>query len=244
MSNVHGLFSGKKDDSDSDDDANNRFVGGIGDRGGGSGLAVQPNMDEGPDRDAVFGLAENATAEDSGQSRRTITMYRDGFVVDDGPYRRLEDPENAEFLRHLAMGRTPRELVDDAGENVTVGLIDKRSEEYVEEFRSFSGQGTSLGTSTSVSEDGRFDPASLVEPPALDENRPTTSIAVRLLNGSRRVVKINTTGTVANLASSLRDSSDEPFRLVSGFPPKPLQDGSVTIEDAGLKGAQVSMQKA
>jgi hypothetical protein len=34
MANVHGLFSGQNDD-DSSDDENNRFVGGISDRGGG-----------------------------------------------------------------------------------------------------------------------------------------------------------------------------------------------------------------
>lgn len=41
-----------------------------------SGLAVQPNMEDGNDRDRVFGMAENATADDSGQVRRTITMVR------------------------------------------------------------------------------------------------------------------------------------------------------------------------
>jgi hypothetical protein len=35
MSNIHGLHSGKDKDSDSDDEGNNRYVGGIGDRGGG-----------------------------------------------------------------------------------------------------------------------------------------------------------------------------------------------------------------
>ena len=35
MSNVHGLFSNRKNDDDSDDDHNNRFVGGIDSRGGG-----------------------------------------------------------------------------------------------------------------------------------------------------------------------------------------------------------------
>jgi hypothetical protein len=35
MSNVHGLFSNRKDDDESSDDENDRFVGGIGDRGGG-----------------------------------------------------------------------------------------------------------------------------------------------------------------------------------------------------------------
>ena len=96
-----------------------------------SGLAVEPNYDEsdggGAPRDSVFSLAEQAGSEDSAQIRRTITMYRDGFVVDDGPYRRLDDPANADFLRSLARGQTPAELVSDGeGGNVTVGLIDKR----------------------------------------------------------------------------------------------------------------------
>jgi SEP domain/UBX domain len=250
-----------------------------------SGLAVQPNNADDPDRDAVFGIAEDATSETSSQVRRTITMvsfrctivcfvfltdeavwrlferhvnlasnnpvvasseqYRDGFVVDDGPYRRLDDPENADFLRSLAMGRTPRELMHDAeGGNVTVGLIDKRSEEYVEEFRSFSGQGTSLGTTVPAGDSNTFDPLVLSEPPLTDDGGPVTSIAVRLVNGGRRVVRINTASTVQDLASHLRDASEAPFRLVTGFPPRPLEDGTATIEAAGLKGAQVSMQTA
>merc|ERR1711865_1229811 len=91
-------------------------------------------------------------------------MYRDGFLVDDGPYRRLDDPANAEFLRYLARGQTPRELLAassaEAAEgtgprtgtgNITVGLVDKRKEDYVETFRSFSGGGATLGTSTTPS---------------------------------------------------------------------------------------------
>jgi UBX domain-containing protein 1 len=167
--------------------------------------------------------------------------------VDDGPYRRLDDPTNAEFLRALAMGRTPRELLEDGeGGNVVVGLVDKRTEVYVEEFRSFSGQGTSLGTNVatvSSTTDNIFDPVSLPATPAsVDDSKPTTSIAVRLIDGQRRVVRINLHSTVADLAAHLRDASESPFRLVSGFPPKPLMDPSATIEAAGLKGAQVSVQ--
>lgn len=44
----------------------------------GSGLAVEPNPDEqqGQPRDAIFGLASQAGAEDQEQVRRTITMVR------------------------------------------------------------------------------------------------------------------------------------------------------------------------
>lgn len=242
MSNVHGLFSKKKeeeDDESDDDPKNERYVGGVTSQGGGSGLAVEPN---GADRDAVFGKAEKGGSEE--RPSRTITMYRDGFQVDDGPYRRLDDPANAEFLRSLATGRTPRELLGDDGD-VTVGLIDKRKEEFVETFSSFSGQGNSLGgTSTSASTDGLIDPLSLPDtPPAVDDSQPTTSIQVRLVNGQRRVVRINTSSSVADLAAHI-GGGDGPFRLISGFPPKPITDLSQSIDDAGLKGAQVIQKGA
>jgi UBX domain-containing protein 1 len=159
----------------------------------------------------------------------------------------LGDPANADFLRSLAMGRTPRELIPEpGGENVTVGLVDKRSEEYVETFRTFGGSGTALGATTAAPPGGTFDPASLpAPPPAMDTGRPSTSIAVRLLNGKRQVVKINLDATVQDLAAHLVPYADSaPFRLMSGFPPQALADPTVTIDAAGLKGAQVSMQKA
>jgi UBX domain-containing protein 1 len=199
-------------------------------------------------------MAERAGSDDNDGSsgttaRRTITMYRDGFVVDDGPYRRLDDPNNAEFLRSLAQGRTPAELLSDGGEsgNVTVGLIDKRKEEYIEQFQSFSGAGATLGGTSSSAATGNtagavVDPSTLPEPPETDTSRPTTSIQVRLPNGQRKVIKVNLEASVLQFAAHLRSNVDAPFRLVSGFPPKPLEDLDATVEAAGLKGAQVSVQ--
>ena len=128
------------------------------------------------------------------------------------------------------------------GEDCVVGLIDKRQEDYVERFTSFSGQGNSLGSAATASDDGIIDPLSLASPPpAVDEGQTTTSIQVRTASGQRRVIRINTTATVADLAAHV--GGEAPFRLVSGFPPKTLTDLGQTIEDAGLKGAQV-VQKA
>ena len=113
------------------------------------------------------------------------------------------------------MGRTPGELAtggeggaDDNSENVVVGLVDKRNEDYVETFRSFSGAGTSLGT-TVTSTDGIFDPSTLPDPTTLaaadGASSSTTSVAVRLANGKRKIVKLALTATVADLAAQLRD---------------------------------------
>lgn len=209
---------------------------------------MEPNHADGaPNRDGIFQRAEQAGADDmGGESRRTITMYRDGFVVDDGPYRRLDDPANAEFLRALATGRTPHELMEGASGDITVGLVDKRSEEYVEAFRSFSGAGAALGASSAV-QGNTVDAASLPAPVEVDAGRPSTSIAVKLPNGQRKVVKVNLDATVLQVAANVRPHLGDDvtsFRLVSGFPPKPLEDFEATVEAAGLKGAQVQIQKA
>jgi UBX domain len=146
----------------------------------------------------------------------------------------------------LASGRTPPEL---AAADTVVGLIDKRGEEYVETFQSFSGAGASLGGNTNNTSETPtgvvFQPSSSTASPATAAaTAPSdTRIAVRLPNGTRRIVQLHsTTNTVADLAAQL--PADGPFRLVSGFPPQPLLDASVTIAAAGLKGAQVSMQLA
>jgi UBX domain-containing protein 1 len=168
-------------------------------------------------------------------------------------------------LRDLARGQTPRELLTDtssgtaggagagagagaAGGSVVVGLIDKRSEEYVEEFRSFMGEGNSMqpAAATAPAPAGIFDPASLPEtPPAAPGTAdPTTSIQIRLLSGARQVVRIALSSTVADLAAHVRSEADgSRFQLIAGFPPKPLQDPAATIQEAGLKGAQVTMKK-
>eukprot|EP00577_Skeletonema_sp_RCC1716_P020166 CAMPEP_0113412508 /NCGR_PEP_ID=MMETSP0013_2-20120614/22880_1 /TAXON_ID=2843 ORGANISM="Skeletonema costatum, Strain 1716" /NCGR_SAMPLE_ID=MMETSP0013_2 /ASSEMBLY_ACC=CAM_ASM_000158 /LENGTH=306 /DNA_ID=CAMNT_0000299021 /DNA_START=69 /DNA_END=989 /DNA_ORIENTATION=+ /assembly_acc=CAM_ASM_000158 len=306
MPNIHGLSSirnnndrrpptNNNSDSDSEDnDENNRYVGGVSSRGGGSGLAVLPNHESsgGGGRnaaaasDSIFNLAEAggeqaATAgAGGGEVRRMITMYRSGFTVDNGPYRRLEDPSNAEFLGSLARGLIPRELREDAEESgggeVMVGLVDKRGEEYDEDrhgqqqqrggnggfgggsgggdgFQSFSGEGQSLVDSSSAAaatapSGGVIDPNTnntTSPPPALDESKPSTSIAIRLLNGKRLVVKINLDSPVLELGQHIgSQAGGESYVLTSGYPPAVIEDLSVSVEEAGLKGAQVVLKKA
>mmetsp|Transcript_18 Transcript_18/g.23 ORF Transcript_18/g.23 Transcript_18/m.23 type:complete len:275 (-) Transcript_18:289-1113(-) len=274
MSNIHGLFSSRRDNSDEEredgNDDNNRYVGGVSARGGGSGLAVEPNPIEGSSHilDSVRARAASASDGPDDPLRRVITMYRNGFTVDDGPYRRLDDPANSDFLNNLARGRTPRELYaeGDTEGNVVVGLMDKRHKEYDESeakmgkgnaetgFQSFSGAGNSLGsisTETISDQSGIISPLDANSPPPQptpqDTARPCTSIQVRLLCGKRIVVKVNLDNPVSIISEHILASGnagDEPFVLSSGFPPKIITDFDQTIEEAGLKGAQVTQKKA
>jgi len=196
MPNIHGLYSNNNNNSNNnsnhsnnnDDEDENRYVGGNDARGGGSGLAVQPNHE-----DVMSKAVSDADAAAKVTTR--ITMYRAGFQVDDGPYRRLDDPANADFLRALAMERVPAELIPEGANpgDLNVGLIDRRNEDYVETFSSFSGEGNALGGAASASERGVIDVHSdyFSSGPDVVEGEPLVSIQVRLLNGKRVVVKLS-----------------------------------------------------
>eukprot|EP00804_Cyclotella_cryptica_P020325 CCRYP_014061-RA/>CCRYP_014061-RA protein AED:0.03 eAED:0.03 QI:110/1/1/1/1/1/2/1608/270 len=268
MSNIHGLHSLRNSSSNnptnrpsnSDDEDENRFVGGIDSRGGGSGLAVVPN------REDIFNQAESADSAGSGEIRRTITMYRSGFTVDNGPYRRLADESNAEFLTSLARGLVPRELQEEGEGEVIVGLVDRRGEEYDPEkhgreddsadgrgggetFESFSGEGQSLGgavTSTSSLAGGIIDPThpnNTLSPPPVDPSLPTTSIAIRLPDGKRLVVKLNSSHSVATLGQHIGSAVQGQYVLTSGYPPRTIENLEESVEKAGLMGAQVGVKK-
>ena len=79
--------------------------------GGGSGLSViGPGSGENADQMAnIIARAQAAgrpNAEDSrpGQPRHVITFYREGFTVNDGPYRLRDDSENRPFLEAIERG--------------------------------------------------------------------------------------------------------------------------------------------
>ena len=213
-----------------------------------------------PNREDIFSQAESADSA-NGEVRRTITMYRSGFTVDNGPYRLLSDAANAEFLTALARGLVPRELQGEDNGEVMVGLVDKRGEEYDPDkhgaeaeaiggggdaFQSFSGEGQSLGAATSQTSGGVIDPThpnNTLSPPPVDSSQPTTSIAIRLPNGKRLVVKLNTSDPVSAIGQHIGNQVDGSYVLTSGYPPATIDNLSQSIESAGLKGAQVGVKK-
>jgi hypothetical protein len=64
--------------------------------------------------DRIVANAMNDAKEPSGgpppEGMRKITLYRNGFTIDDGPFRDLESPENKQFIASLSDGYIPREV--------------------------------------------------------------------------------------------------------------------------------------
>ena len=97
--------------------------------------------------------------------------------------------------------------------------------------------------------------------PATDEQKPTTTVSVRLASGSRVLAKFNQeTHTVADVRRFIEfemvhamgpaaniDAPLPTFELVSGFPPKVLEEGTpetdgITLQEAGLLNAAITQR--
>ncbi|KAK4789348.1 hypothetical protein SAY86_020667 [Trapa natans] len=174
-----------------------------------------------------------------------IVFWSNGFTVNDGPLRRLDDPENAPFLESIRKSECPRELNPaDRRSSVHVNLI-RKGEKYPEPEQHhlpFQGVGRTLGSSSSATPEPSR--AALTSAPSplrslkLDESQPMTSIQLRLADGTRLEQSFNHHHTINNIRGiiqSSRPGTSRTYQLqMMGFPPKVLADLNKTLDQAGL----------
>ncbi|CAN8076851.1 unnamed protein product [Agarophyton chilense] len=179
---------------------------------------------------------------------RVLTFYANGFQVDDGPLRSFEDPANESFLADVNRGVVPREMEESGVGDVSITLVDKKGETYVEKKKKvvpFSGGGIRLNGGTQSASApvpaGSVDTASAAATVTVDESRPLSVIQVRLSDGARLTARLNEDHTVGDLRQFVTASRPgvSSFTLSTTFPRKVLSDDSKTIKEEQLKGAVV-----
>ncbi|KAJ9169172.1 hypothetical protein P3X46_020633 [Hevea brasiliensis] len=183
-----------------------------------------------------------------------IVFWSNGFTVNDGPLRRLDDPENASFLESIRKSECPKELEPaDRRSSVHVNLI-RRDEQCPEPEKQrhvpFQGVGRTLGSSSApAATDPTVDSAPLNTAPTpsiglvVDETLPSTSVQLRLADGTRMIAHFNYHHTVNDIRAFINASRPEGaqnYQLqLMGFPPKVLIDPTQTIEQAELANSVV-----
>jgi len=186
-----------------------------------------------------------------------LRLWSNGFTVDNGPLRGYTDPENNEFLRSISTGEIPRELYAlSRGGEVSLNMEDHKTEEYKpvkQTLKAFTGGGQRLGniSPTVAIEDLPVDDEhskkqneiAAQEEVGVDESSTVTSIQIRLADGSRLVLRINTTQTVERIRHFIIRARPSyamaVFKLMTTFPNKELEDDQQTIQEAGLLNACV-----
>ncbi|KAF7350626.1 SEP-domain-containing protein [Mycena sanguinolenta] len=184
---------------------------------------------------------------------RRLTFWRDGFTVEDGPLMRYDDPANADVLAAIHAGHAPPSILNvRLGQRVDVQVTKRTEDNYVPPPpKPFSGSGNRLGAPVPAA---TVAPSSSSAAPAasasgssprfeVDQSQPTTSVQIRLADGTRIVCRMNLTHTVLDLRNFINGARPEnltrPYTIGTTFPNRTLDDNSATIEGAGLKNSVV-----
>ncbi|KAI9513224.1 hypothetical protein F5148DRAFT_1273174 [Russula earlei] len=198
---------------------------------------------------------------------RHITFWRDGFSVEDGELRRYDDPAQAQILSEINAGRAPPTILNVLPRQPVELRVARRTEEdYVPtQRRGFAGSGSRLGGFTpepapapQIGMPGAFpaaqsssvasvpppssrahDPESITTRFSVDQTKPTTSVQVRLADGTRMVARVNLTHTVGDLRTRVLKTMRRAYTLGTTFPNRMLDNDSMTIDAAGLRNSVV-----
>ncbi|CEM06950.1 unnamed protein product [Vitrella brassicaformis CCMP3155] len=229
-----------------------------------SGLAVENPESEG--QQGAFGDAMRGEGE-LPPGHRKVTVYKNGFTIDDGDFRDAADPQNAKFIEELRKGFAPPELSIGAdGNHVRIALVDKSSEDYdpnapagggspfgqptqnrpaAPPVEMFTGEGRTLGAGPSSSAAGDVNVDAGAGSVRVDDSKPKTTIQFRFHNGQRKAETFNVDSPVAVLHDYVMQCApvDGEYQLIAGFPPKPItSDPNTTLKDAGLLNSQVTQK--
>jgi len=179
--------------------------------------------------------------------KRMITFWKNGFSIDDGPLMDYESHKNV--LENLEKGYAPTELFNiKRGEELSVEVSHRLNENYVpppKKLKPFEGVGQKLGSfvpgvdvSSPPPQHKEKQPESKVE---VDESQPTTTLQIRLSNGSREMATFNHTHTVGDVMAYIKSVNPDarPFIIKTSFPNKEYHDVNQTLKDADLLDAVV-----
>ncbi|KAG8947005.1 hypothetical protein FRC04_011302 [Tulasnella sp. 424] len=215
------------------------------------------------------------SAESAGDQMETavreITFWKTGFTIQDGPLMQYDDPANAEILRSINSGNAPPSILNvQVGQPVELRVSRRLNEDYVpspKRFNVFEGQGNRLG---SVLPGGAAPSASSQQPPGafpsggnasgagqdrsslttrfeVDMNAPTTSVQIRLADGTRLVARMNLTHTVGDIRGFINASSpgqsSTPYTINTTFPNRVLDNDTLTIEQAKLQNSVIVQRR-
>ncbi|KAF9530102.1 ubiquitin-related domain-containing protein [Crepidotus variabilis] len=223
-------------------------------RGGGHTLGSE-------DVESTFIPDPNARDSAGAPAVRRLTLWKNGFQVEDGELMSYDNPQHAQTLAEINAGHAPAILNVRQGQQVDLHVDKRTHEDYVppKGVKTFSGSGQRLGgvvpgVESSSGMPGSF-PASSSSASAapsssdadkpsfatkfeVDQTAPTTSIQIRLADGTRMVARMNLTHTVGDIRSFINASRPEnltrAYSIGTTFPNRTLDDNGATIQGANL----------
>jgi UBX domain-containing protein 1 len=198
-----------------------------------SGIAVENPEDDWMNKMKKY---DNKEKFDKTKNKLKLAIYKNGFILEDGPFRDKKDPVNKKFMDDIEKGYIPNELVKKGFTDLGIEMDDHKDEDYEppkeeKKFQAFTGTGKSI---SSINTQGlHVDKNATTN---VDKSKPTCKVNIRLFNGEVASEDFNLDQTLRDVMNFVKKKSgSNNFSLLDGFPPRPLTDYNKTIQELHLE---------
>ena len=113
-----------------------------------SGIAVENPQDDWLDKMKKY---DNKERFDKTKNKLKLSLYKNGFIMDNGEFRNKNEPANKKFMEEIEKGYIPNELVKKGITDLGIEMDDHRDENYEppkeeKKFQAFTGLGKSISS--------------------------------------------------------------------------------------------------
>ena len=205
-----------------------------------SGIAVENPQDDWLDKMKKY---DNKEKFDKTKNKLKLSLYKNGFIMDNGEFRNKNEPANKKFMEEIEKGYIPNELVKKGITDLGIEMDDHRDENYEppkeeKKFQAFTGLGKSI---SSVNTEGLHVNKNATS--NVDRSKPTCKVNIRLFNGEVVSEDFNLTQTLQDVINFVKKKSgSNNFSLLDGFPPRPLTSYNKTIQELHLEGSLLTQK--
>ena len=205
-----------------------------------SGIAVENPQDDWLDKMKKY---DNKERFDKTKNKLKLSLYKNGFIMDNGEFRNKNEPANKKFMEEIEKGYIPNELVKKGITDLGIEMDDHRDENYEppkeeKKFQAFTGLGKSI---SSVNTEGLHVNKNATS--NVDRSKPTCKVNIRLFNGEVVSEDFNLNQTLQDVINFVKKKSgSNSFSLLDGFPPRPLTTYNKTIQELHLEGSLLTQK--
>ena len=205
-----------------------------------SGIAVENPQDDWLDKMKKY---DNKEKFEKTKNKLKLSLYKNGFILDNGEFRNKSEPANKKFMEEIEKGYIPNELVKKGITDLGIEMDDHRDENYEppkeeKKFQAFTGLGKSI---SSVNTEGLHVNKNATS--NVDRSKPTCKVNIRLFNGEVVSEDFNLSQTLQDVINFVKKKSgSNNFSLLDGFPPRPLTGYNKTIQELHLEGSLLTQK--
>ena len=205
-----------------------------------SGIAVENPQDDWLDKMKKY---DNKEKFDKTKNKLKLSLYKNGFILDNGEFRNKSEPANKKFMEEIEKGYIPNELVKKGITDLGIEMDDHRDENYEppkeeKKFQAFTGLGKSI---SSVNTEGLH--VNKNASSNVDRSKPTCKVNIRLFNGEVVSEDFNLSQTLQDVINFVKKKSgSNNFSLLDGFPPRPLTSYNKSIQELHLEGSLLTQK--